>query len=206
MSEAQRTPFVESLLEAAAQAQLPGSGIGWLDAARRENLDAFVAGGLPDTRMEAWKYTALRALAQRRFAAGDAQASTRAIDIDRYALAGIDGPSLVFVNGVFRQDLSGVDNLPAGLTLQPLSQVLQGDAEPLRFALSRHYRDGGDVLASTPCLPVMAWCCVWPLARKFRRPSACCSSVRRRTPRLHRMCARSSSWARALSSPWSNST
>ena len=100
MSEAQRTPFVESLLEAAAQAQLPGSGIGWLDAARRENLDAFVAGGLPDTRMEAWKYTALRALAQRRFAAGDAQAATREIDIGRYALAGIDGPSLVFVNGV----------------------------------------------------------------------------------------------------------
>ena len=147
MSEAQRTPFVESLLEAAAQAQLPGSGIGWLDAARRENLDAFVAGGLPDTRMEAWKYTALRALAQRRFAAGDAQASTRVIEMDRYALAGIDGPSLVFVNGVFRQDLSRVESLPAGLTLQPLSQVLQGDAEPLRFALSRHYRDGGDVFA-----------------------------------------------------------
>ena len=60
MSEAQRTPFVESLLEAAAQAQLPGSGIGWLDAARRENLDAFVAGGLPDTRMEAWKVAPLR--------------------------------------------------------------------------------------------------------------------------------------------------
>jgi Fe-S cluster assembly protein SufD len=147
MSEAQRTPFVESLLEAAAQAQLPGSGIGWLDTARRENLDAFVAGGLPDTRMEAWKYTALRALGQRRFAAGDAQASTRSIDISRYALAGIDGPSLVFVNGVFRQDLSHADNLPAGLTLQPLSQVLKGDAEPLRFALSRHYRDGGDVFA-----------------------------------------------------------
>jgi Fe-S cluster assembly protein SufD len=29
------------------------------------------AGGLPDTRVEAWKYTALRALAQRRFANGD---------------------------------------------------------------------------------------------------------------------------------------
>jgi len=147
MSEAQRTPFVESLLEAAAQAQLPGSGIGWLDAARRENLDAFVSAGLPDTRVEAWKYTALRALGQRRFAPGDEQAATRVVDAATFTLPGVDGPALVFVNGVFRADLSRVDALPAGLSLQPLSQALKGDAEPLRFALSRHYREGGDAFA-----------------------------------------------------------
>ncbi|WP_130620121.1 Fe-S cluster assembly protein SufD [Dyella amyloliquefaciens] len=147
MSEAQRTPFVESLLEAAAQAQLPGSGIGWLDAARRENLEAFAAAGLPDTRMEAWKYTALRALGQRRFEPGDAQAATRAVDDATYALPGVDGPALVFVNGVFRADLSRIDSLPAGLSLLPLSHALNGDAEPLRFALSRHYREGGDAFA-----------------------------------------------------------
>ncbi|WP_266181113.1 Fe-S cluster assembly protein SufD [Dyella humicola] len=147
MSEPQRMPFVESLLEAAAQARLPGSNIGWLDAARRENLQAFAAAGLPDTRMEAWKYTALRALGQRRFAPGDALAATRDIDPAALALPGMDGPALVFVNGVFRADLSRIHALPAGLSLQPLSQALQGDAEPLRFALSRHYREGGDVFA-----------------------------------------------------------
>ena len=147
MSEPQRTPFVEALRDAGAQARLPGSGIGWLDAARRENLQAFVAAGLPDTRVEAWKYTALRALGQRRFALGDAQAATRAVDAAAFALPGVDGPALVFVNGVFRADLSRVDALPAGLGLQPLSQALQGDAESLRFALSRHYREGGDAFA-----------------------------------------------------------
>jgi Fe-S cluster assembly protein SufD len=147
MSEPQRTPFVDSLLEAAAQASLPGGGIGWLQAARRENLEAFAASGLPDTRMEAWKYTALRALGQRRFAPGDEQATSRTVDAGAFALPGIDGPSLVFVNGVFRADLSRVDLLPAGLNLQPLSQALQSDVEPLRFALSRHYREGGDVFA-----------------------------------------------------------
>jgi Fe-S cluster assembly protein SufD len=147
MSEPQRTPFVDSLLEAAAQASLPGGGIGWLQAARRENLEAFAASGLPDTRMEAWKYTALRALGQRRFAPGDEQAASRAVDASAFALPGIDGPSLVFVNGVFRADLSRIDALPNGLSLQPLSTALQSDAEPLRFALSRHYREGGDVFA-----------------------------------------------------------
>ncbi|WP_049622055.1 Fe-S cluster assembly protein SufD [Frateuria defendens] len=147
MSEAARTPFVESLREAAAAAALPGRGIGWLDAARCENLDAFLAAGLPDTRNEAWKYTALRALAQRPFALGDAQAASRPVEAAALALAGIDGPALVFVNGAFRADLSRLDDLPAGLSLEPLSQVLAGEPEPLRFALARLYRDGGEAFA-----------------------------------------------------------
>lgn len=133
-------PFVEAL----RTSPLPASGIEWLDALRRENLAAFAAAGLPDTRMEAWKYTALRALAQRRFANGDAQAATRAVDPSVFALPGVDGPRLVFVNGVFRADLSALDSLPPGLTLQPLSQALRQDAEALRFALSRHEAEQGD--------------------------------------------------------------
>ncbi|MDO1530179.1 Fe-S cluster assembly protein SufD [Fulvimonas sp. R45] len=136
-------PFVASTLAA----PLPPSGIGWLDEARRENLAAFADAGLPDTRVEAWKYTALRALAQRRFVQGDAQAATREVDAAALALPGLDGPRLVFVNGVFRGDLSDLANLPAGLTLQPLSQALAQDAEPLRFALSRRYRERGDAFA-----------------------------------------------------------
>ncbi|BFI95410.1 MAG: Fe-S cluster assembly protein SufD [Rhodanobacter sp.] len=136
----QPLPFVDAV----SAAPVPASGIAWLDALRREQLDAFVAAGLPDTRMEAWKYTALRALGQRRFANGDAQAAMRAVDAAAYALPGVDGPRLVFVNGVFRADLSTLDTLPAGLTLQPLSQALHQNAEPLRFVLSRHEAEPGD--------------------------------------------------------------
>jgi Fe-S cluster assembly protein SufD len=133
MSQPASLPLVASLLDA----PLPASGIAWLDAVRRENRAAFVASGLPDTRVEAWKYTALRGLGQRSFAGGDAAAATRVVDATTFALPGVDGPRLVFVNGVFRADLSAPDALPDGLSLQPLSQALRGDAEPLRFALSR---------------------------------------------------------------------
>jgi Fe-S cluster assembly protein SufD len=136
----QPAPFVDAL----RTASLPASDIAWLDALRRENLDAFVAVGLPDARMEAWKYTGLRALGQRRFAVGDAQAATRMVDPAAFALPGVDGPRLVFVNGVFRAELSALDVLPAGLTLQPLSQALRQDAEPLRFVLSRNEAEPGD--------------------------------------------------------------
>jgi len=147
MSEPARTPFVASLPPAEVLAQLPGSDVAWLDAARRDHLAAFAQAGLPDTRVEAWKYTALRALAQRSFAHGDAQAATRAVDAASLALPGVDGPRLVFVNGVFRADLSTLAALPAGLSLRPLSQALREDAEGLRFALAHRYREAGDAFA-----------------------------------------------------------
>jgi Fe-S cluster assembly protein SufD len=143
MSQPVSLPLVSALLEA----PLPPSGIGWLDAARQDNRAAFIADGLPGTQLEAWKYTALRALAQRRFAGGDEHAQDRPIDAALLALPGVDGPRLVFVNGRFRADLSTLDALPDGLTLQPLSQALQTDAEPLRFALSRSYGNAGDAFA-----------------------------------------------------------
>lgn len=142
MSES-AVPFVASTLAVPP----PSSGIGWLDEARRENLAAFGEAGLPDTRVEAWKYTALRALSQRSFIHGDAQAATRDIDPEAFALPGLDGPRLVFVNGVFRGDLSDLSALPAGLALRPLSQALAQDAEPLRFALARRYKERGDAFA-----------------------------------------------------------
>ncbi|TAL85520.1 MAG: Fe-S cluster assembly protein SufD [Rhodanobacter sp.] len=143
MSQPATLPLVSSLLDA----PLPSSGMTWLDTARRENREAFAAGGLPDTRVEAWKYTALRALGQRRFGHVDDVAQRPAVDAPTLALPGVDGPRLVFVNGVFCADLSVLDRLPEGLTLQPLSQALRGDPEPLRFALSRHYREVGDAFA-----------------------------------------------------------
>ncbi|WEN16501.1 Fe-S cluster assembly protein SufD [Rhodanobacter sp. AS-Z3] len=148
MSQPALLPLVESLLDT----PLPASGIAWLDAARQESREAFAAAGLPDTRVEAWKYTALRALSQRRFAGGDATALARMVDAATLALPGVQGAQLVFVNGVFRADLSTLNALPEGLTLQPLSQVLSEDAEPLRFGWSRaaasaKAQDAGDAFA-----------------------------------------------------------
>ena len=130
-------PFVESMRASA----LPASGIGWLDSARREAMQAFVSAGLPTTRNELWKYTALRALERRSYAAGDANAVLRAVDESIFALPGVAGPRLVFVNGGFRADLSRLDDLPQGLSLRPLSRALREQPEPLRFALSRQDRD-----------------------------------------------------------------
>ena len=122
--------FVRALAEGyeAAAVSLPEGGPGWLAEVRREHLQAFLRGGLPGAREERWKYTSLRALERRGFVPGDAGALERAVDPGLLALADVEGPRLVFVNGRFRADLSHLDALPAGLELLPLSQGLADGA------------------------------------------------------------------------------
>lgn len=134
------SPFVRAALDAAAG--VPATGIAWLDAARRENLEAFAETGLPEGRNEAWKYTPLRALSQRAFVLADAGvASGAAVSTASFTLPGVDGARVVFVDGVFRADLSSLD-VGAGIELAPLSAALQAQPEPLRFALANRYRRG----------------------------------------------------------------
>ena len=140
------TPFVESM-QAAAAVRLPGSGLAWLDDARDQALRAFIERGLPDTRNELWKYTALRALQQRAYAARDEDAASRAVADGLLLLDGSDAPRVVFVNGVFRADLSRLDSLATGITLQPLSGALQHQPEPLRFLLGARAEEGEDGFA-----------------------------------------------------------
>ncbi|HWG66271.1 MAG TPA: Fe-S cluster assembly protein SufD [Rhodanobacteraceae bacterium] len=135
-------PFAQSMHAAARQRRLPGSGLAWLDAARAEALQAFATRGLPDQRNELWKYTSLRALAQRAYAAGDAQGSSRAVDAA--LLPELHGPRTVFVNGTFRADLSQLDAWPEGVTVQSLATALRDAPEPLRFLLDRRADNDDD--------------------------------------------------------------
>ncbi|MGF6494738.1 Fe-S cluster assembly protein SufD [Luteibacter sp. 621] len=134
------SPFVRAALDAAAA--VPTTGIAWLDAARRENLDAFAETGLPEGRNEAWKYTPLRALSQRAFALADSGVAAGAsIAPSLFALPGVDGARVVLVDGTFRADLSSL-NAGDGVELAPLSDALADQPEPLRFALANRYRRG----------------------------------------------------------------
>jgi len=121
---------------------LPARDAAGLGEARRAALDAALHDGLPHARVEAWKYTPLRALERRTFARADA---SPAFDDD--ALASIPSPRIVFVNGRFDAGHSDLAGLPEGVTLQPLSQVLrEGDAREANF-LARRFDRADEVFA-----------------------------------------------------------
>lgn len=116
---------------------------GGLGHGRRAALDAVLRDGLPHARSEAWKYTPLRSLERRAFAPAELVAP--AFDVN--VLATIPSPRAVFVNGRFDQAYSDTSNLPDGVSLQPLSRLLEGtDARETNF-LARHFDRAEDIFA-----------------------------------------------------------
>ncbi|MDR0183136.1 Fe-S cluster assembly protein SufD [Lysobacter arvi] len=104
---------------------------------RRAALDAALRDGIPHARVEAWKYTPLRALERRAFAA----ASPAVASFDEALIADLPAPRIVFVNGRFDASHSDLSALPSGVTLQPLSQVLAaGEPREANFLARRFDR------------------------------------------------------------------
>jgi Fe-S cluster assembly protein SufD len=130
-----------------ASAVLRVAGPGWLHEARAAALAQLRTDVLPTPRMEAWKYTALRALDARRFDVADATAVAAQVDAAALALPGVDGPRLVFANGVFRADLSTLTSLPTGLTLSSLVQELERNSEALRPLLVQRFVEPDEAFA-----------------------------------------------------------
>jgi Fe-S cluster assembly protein SufD len=95
-------------------------------ALRQSAWSEFARQGLPNRRVEAWHYTDLRAALRVVTPVGEASKSAPAIErVD-------DGVRLVTLDGVFRADLSDLTNLPDGVSVQSLRDVLaQGDAQTL---------------------------------------------------------------------------
>ena len=115
-------------------------GVALRESDARAAMHALLRDGLPQARDEAWKYTSLRALEQRRYANGDAAAATRAVDASLFDLPAIEGARLVFVNGVFRADLSRKATLD-GLTITPV------DADAIATTRSADANKGGGAQA-----------------------------------------------------------
>ncbi|WP_245479579.1 Fe-S cluster assembly protein SufD [Hansschlegelia zhihuaiae] len=124
-----RTAAESALAElfASAREDAPGG-----EAARRVRDDAFAAvasRGLPNKRVEDWKYTDLRALMREARPLADAptaeeMAAARAM----LPLAGFDAQRIVFVNGRLAADLSDVAGPEDGVSIAPLAVALASDA------------------------------------------------------------------------------
>jgi len=111
------------------------------DASRRTVLEDALRDGLPGPRSEAWKYTSLRALERRRFVPVDAETA-----VDPELLSAIPSPRIVFVNGIHSPSLSAMHDLPPGVSVQLLSEVLSADNDTARF-LARRFERHDEIFA-----------------------------------------------------------
>src|SRR6201995_5250167 len=107
-----------------ARERLPGSGK--VMDARRQAFEVFERAGLPNRRIEEWKYTDLRALMREILPlapAPDADAIKRAgAALKTVSVKG--ATRLVLVDGVFVSELS--DTAEAGVNVRTLREALEG--------------------------------------------------------------------------------
>ncbi|KRD34403.1 ABC transporter permease [Lysobacter sp. Root916] len=108
---------------------------------RVQAMEAALQTGLPHARSEAWKYTPLRNLERRRYAAPQPGV------FDAALLATIPAPRLVFNNGRYDAALSDLSGLAAGVSLQPLSQLLADEDARASNFLERRYERPEEVFA-----------------------------------------------------------
>lgn len=112
---------------AAARDDLPG---GAAALALRDEAFAIVGRkGLPNRRVEDWKYTDLRALMREARPLADTPSADE-IEAARalLPLGDVDARRVVFVNGRLSPDLSDIDAVEEGLSIAPLAVALAGDA------------------------------------------------------------------------------
>ncbi len=127
-------PFVESFDP--ARSGLPGAGLGWLKALRETGIERFEALGLPTPKLEAWKYTRLKPLEDTRYQPVTDEDGMAALDTVPSLLPDpASRPRLVFVNGWMRPNFWIDGDLPDGVHLEGLLNVLETRPDWIRERL-----------------------------------------------------------------------
>ncbi len=115
-----------------SRSALPGQQLAWLQQRRDQGIALLKAQGLPGPKTEDWKYTPVQDLLQQQLAPADAAPQLPA-DIFRAVPAAHH--LVVLVNGHFSAELSRCEQLPAGLEINSLAQVLASSPQRLRELL-----------------------------------------------------------------------
>jgi Fe-S cluster assembly protein SufD len=114
---------------AAAKSALPGAA--GVAAMREEAFHRFEGRGLPNRRVEEWKYTDLRAAMRDVLPLAPAPDAAARACIERTgALAELEARRIVFVDGAFVAELSDLADLEPGLTIGSMAAALAA-GEPL---------------------------------------------------------------------------
>lgn len=115
----------------------------WVKHLRADAMESFERLGFPTLAQEEWKYTNLAPVARIRFATAFDDAQSRAAlkqsDIEPFVYEEARASRLVFVNGIFRQELSALEALPEGVVAMNLADALRGGhhEETVRETLAR---------------------------------------------------------------------
>ena len=120
------------------QAQIGNREPDWLRQMRKAAIMQLEEFGLPTTRAEEWKYTSLAPLSRIPFRLSTGHAGELPAAITQNRFWSSPAPRLIFVNGLFRSDLSDLTGVPKGVRITSLADTLKATPELLEPHLGRY--------------------------------------------------------------------
>ncbi len=117
----------------------------WLRPLREAALSSFEKLGFPTTRNEEWQYTNVAPIANSSFRLPTFEFDRhKAPELANFTFSEAECCQLIFVNGIFSQDLSSTKCLPRGACIKSLAAALETEkaiVEPWLASLASHERD-----------------------------------------------------------------
>ncbi|TCT19754.1 Fe-S cluster assembly protein SufD [Thiobaca trueperi] len=114
------------------------AGPDWLTARRHDALARLGELEVPTSRQEGWRYTSLKALLEQGFVRGDAPLAALQPDaLQRILIPGLDSHRILLVNGRYTPAGSAPGDLPKGVRVGGLRDLLAQDPDALRERLNR---------------------------------------------------------------------
>jgi Fe-S cluster assembly protein SufD len=142
-------------IDAFEKRQISAGGPAWLNDLRRAGMESFSELGFPTVKQEAWKYTNVQPVVALPFglANGDAR-KINASEVLSNAFVEDGAPRLVFVDGVYTQALSSMQELPSGVRLANLPALAASDGADWvsKIGRSADHRRNGFVALNTAFL------------------------------------------------------
>ena len=115
----------------------PAGRLDWLETQRAKARAQVLEQDLPTTKAEAWRYTSLtRLLAQGFNPLVETGTAWPPETIAEWLIPGLESHRVVLVNGRLAPDLSNLQDLPAGLRIAGLAQVLRSEPNLLQERLN----------------------------------------------------------------------
>lgn len=108
---------------------------------RKNAWDHFVKMGLPDRKQEAFQYVPLKKLYEENFSPNSKVEAPKGCSVKK------EGISLVFVNGIFRKELSSLQDLPSSILVLSLEEAMRKFPAFLQSRLHKQIEEEQDPFA-----------------------------------------------------------
>ena len=115
-------PFLDQALAGTSGA--PGARVEWLAELRGRGASIYGDRGLPGRRDEYWRYTSLNELGKREFELANGGPVLDVTALPHRAVAELASYRIVFVNGRLRPDLCVFDDMPDGVLIAGLGDMI----------------------------------------------------------------------------------